>query len=235
MTAASVDGHIVRLRGITRTYASGAGTLAALRGVDLDLPRGVLAALKGRSGSGKTTLLNIIGGLDQPDSGEVVFDGRRLADLSEAERLALRRRQIGFVFQSFGLLPTYSALENVELALRISGTAWRERAGRARECLELVGLERWARHRPPEMSGGQQQRLAIARALAPGPALILADEPTGELDTATSREVYRLLRGLVDRAEATILVATHDPQVDEFADIFMLLEDGQLALITNKP
>jgi ABC-type lipoprotein export system ATPase subunit len=201
----------------------------ALRGVDLTLPRGVLAALKGRSGSGKTTLLNMIGGLDRPTSGTVFFRGIALAALDDGQLTRLRREQLGFVFQSFALLPTYSAFENVELMLRLAGLGRRERDQRARRCLSVVGLEKWMHHRPDEMSGGQQQRLAIARALATRPALILADEPTGELDTQTTRQIFTLFRRLVEKEGITILATTHDPLVDEYADMVYLLKDGRLA------
>jgi ABC-type lipoprotein export system ATPase subunit len=219
---------LVRVQNVTRTYHRDGQEVPALRGVDLALPRGVLAALKGRSGSGKTTLLNIIGGLDRPTSGAVFFEDVSLAELNEAERTRLRRERLGFVFQSFALLPTYSAFENVELVVRLAGLSRRERDERARRCLRVVGLEKWLNHRPDEMSGGQQQRLAIARALATRPALILADEPTGELDTQTTRQIFLLFRSLVEREGLTILLTTHDPLVDEYADLIYVLEDGKL-------
>jgi ABC-type lipoprotein export system ATPase subunit len=222
---------LVRVENVTRVYHSGGQDtpdVHALRGVDLDLPRGVLAALKGRSGSGKTTLLNLIGGLDHPTSGSVTFAGQRLGDLSEGELTLLRRRRIGFVFQSFALLPTYTAFENVEFLLRIAGCSRREQVEGARRYLRAVGLARWMDHRPDEMSGGQQQRLAIARALATRPDLILADEPTGELDTATSRQVFALFHHIVEREGLTILTTTHDPLVDDYADIVFTLQDGRI-------
>lgn len=217
---------LVRTEGVTRVYKSSGQPVYALRGVNLELPRGVLAVLKGRSGSGKTTLLNIMGGLDRPTQGKVIFDGQELERLSEDKLNQLRRQRIGFIFQSFALLPTYSAYENVELALRIAGMSRKEQAEQARRYLRAVGLARWMEHRPDEMSGGQQQRVAIARALATRPDLILADEPTGELDTTTSRQVFSLFRQIVERERITILATTHDPLVDEYADIVYTLCDG---------
>lgn len=217
---------IIHAAGVMRIYRSNGSEVHALRGVELSVPRGVLAALKGRSGSGKTTLLNIIGGLDRPTGGSVQLDGKDLAGLSERQLTLLRRRQIGFVFQSFALLSTYSAFENVELSLRLIGLRRTERIERARRCLRVVGLERWMDHRPDEMSGGQQQRLAIARALSTHPALILADEPTGELDTATSRQIFGLFRSIVDREGITLLATTHDPLIDDYADVIYTLQDG---------
>jgi ABC-type lipoprotein export system ATPase subunit len=219
---------ILRTENVTRTYHTGKQDVHALRGVTMDVPRGVLAALKGRSGSGKTTLLNLLGGLDRPTSGEVYFDDQPLSKLRETQLTHLRRHKIGFIFQSFALLPTYSAYENVEFMLRLSGLKMRERAERTRRYLHVVGLAKWATHRPDEMSGGQQQRLAIARALVTQPALILADEPTGELDTVTTRQILGLFKHVIAREGVTILTTTHDPIVDEYADIIYTLQDGQL-------
>ena len=210
---------LMRTYGVTRVYKSNGQPVFALRGVNLDLPKGVLAVLKGRSGSGKTTLLNILGGLDRPTEGKVVFDGQQLEGLSENQLNQLRRKQIGFIFQSFALLPTYSAFENVELGLRIAGFSRSEQVERSRRYLRAVGLYRWMDHRPDEMSGGQQQRVAIARALATRPDLVLADEPTGELDTSTSRQIFSLFRQIVEKDGVTILATTHDPLVDEYADV----------------
>jgi len=217
---------LVRCVGVTRVYRVGEQEVAALRGVDLAIPTGVFAAVTGRSGSGKTTLLNLIGGLDRPTAGEVYLAGRRLSALSEHELTELRRRQIGFVFQSFALLPTLSAFDNVALPLRIVGTAGRERDARVYHCLELVGLTEWAWHRPYELSGGQQQRLAIARALVNEPHLILADEPTGELDSDTTRQIFDLFRRLVAESEVTVVIATHNPLVGEYAALSIPLRDG---------
>jgi len=219
---------LVRVEALTRVYRVGAQEVHALRGVDLSLPRGKLVALRGRSGSGKTTLLNIIGGLDRPTSGEVYFNGLSLAGLGERELTRLRRHRIGFIFQSFALMPIYSAFENVELLLRIAGVKRRDRFQRARESLRLVGLGRWMDHRPDEMSGGQQQRVAIARALATRPDLILADEPTGELDTTTGRQIFALLHRVTEVEGITVLTVTHDRLIDEYADRVYELLDGRI-------
>ncbi len=220
---------LVRTVGLTRIYRRGRLEVHALRGVDLTLERGVLTAVRGRSGSGKTTLLNLIGGLDRPTAGEVYLEGEPLSRLSEGALTKLRRRCIGFVFQSFALLPTFSAYENVELPLRLLGVDRRERARRVRDALALVGLEPWADHRPYELSGGQQQRLAIARALVTRPRLILADEPTGELDSEAGREVLALLRRIAEEEGVGVLIATHDPAIEEYAAVIHELRDGQLA------
>ena len=166
---------LIRIERVTRVYRAGQQEVPALRGVDLEIPRGILAVLMGRSGSGKTTLLNLIGGLDQPDSGRVYFDGRPLAGMGDNELTLLRRKRIGFVFQSFALMPTYTAFENVEMLLRMNGLSRKDRTQRTRRCLYVVGLANWMGHRPAEMSGGQQQRLSIALAISTRPDLILAD------------------------------------------------------------
>jgi putative ABC transport system ATP-binding protein len=228
LTSNPVDDALIKGVGLHRRYCLGRREVPALQGVDLSISPGKLVALKGRSGSGKTTLLNIIGGLDKPSSGEVIFDGQSLGLLSEAELTSLRRKRIGFVFQSFSLLSLYSAYENVELVLRIVGLTRKEQESRARECLILVGLGKWMQHRPAEMSGGQQQRVAIARALASQPDLILADEPTGELDSETSRQIFLLFRKIVEEKGITVLVATHDQTIDQFADRVVWLEDGRI-------
>ncbi|MCX7681683.1 MAG: ABC transporter ATP-binding protein [Anaerolineae bacterium] len=219
---------LVRCVGLSRIYRVDGREVAALRGVDFSVPAGAFVAVTGRSGSGKTTLLNLIGGLDRPTAGEVYLGGRLLSTLSERERTELWRRQVGFVFQSFALLPTLSAFDNVALPLRITGVNRRERDARAQECLELVGLAEWAGHRPYELSGGQQQRIAIARALVHRPVLILADEPTGELDSATSREIFALLQRLTSEQRVTVIVASHDPLVHEYATWSVRLQDGRI-------
>jgi putative ABC transport system ATP-binding protein len=227
MTATSIE-RAVETLGLTRAYRVEEHTVQALRGVDLCIEPGRFVALKGRSGSGKTTLLNCLGGLDQPTSGVVRVLGEDLAQLDDRRLTEWRRERIGLVFQSFSLLPTLSAYENVELLLRIKGARARERHTRTLACLDLVGLTKWLHHRPYEMSGGQQQRVAIARALANGPRLILADEPTGELDSATAREILALFRRIVDTEGVTLLVVSHDALVDEYADQVLQLKDGQI-------
>ncbi|MCI0396437.1 MAG: ABC transporter ATP-binding protein [Chloroflexi bacterium] len=217
---------VVRAEEVSRIYQVGTRQVAALQGVSLSIAPGRVVALRGRSGSGKTTLLNCIGGLDRPTSGRVWLEGREISRLSERQRVALRRHRIGFVFQSHTLLPTYSAWENVDLMLRLAGVKRRTRQERVRQVLALVGLSRWMDHRPAELSGGQQQRVAIARALATRPALILADEPTGELDSATGQQILALFRHIADHEDTTIVIATHDLAVDAFADEIYLLQDG---------
>jgi ABC-type lipoprotein export system ATPase subunit len=219
---------IVRTQGVTRVYQLGAREIPALRGVDLSIGPGKVVALRGRSGSGKTTLLNCIGGLDRPTSGEVWFEGRNVTRLPEREWVNLRRHRIGFVFQSHALLATYSAQENVDLMLRLAGMKRHDRQRRAEEVLTLMGLAKWMEHRTFELSGGQQQRVAIARAIAPRPSLILADEPTGELDTVTGQQILHLFRRIADQGGTTVLIATHDLAVDAFADEVYHLQDGRI-------
>lgn len=219
---------IVQTRGLERVYRIGERSVQALRGIDLNVVHERFIALKGRSGSGKTTLLNCIGGLDRPTSGQVKVLGRDLSELDE-DRLAMwRRHELGFIFQSFGLLPTLSAYENVDLMLRLVGLPVSERRERTLQCIELVGLTKWMHHRPHEMSGGQQQRVGIARALANHPRLLLADEPTGELDSNTSRDILKLFQEIVAAEHITILMSSHDPLVDKYADEVVLLKDGHI-------
>ncbi len=224
---AASDAMVV-VEDLVRTFGTGDTAVRALRGVSLSVGRGELVALKGRSGSGKTSLLNIVGGLDRPDSGRVTVDGTVLDGLGERELLALRRDRMGFIFQSFGLLPILTAAENVGVPLRLRNTPRREREERVALLLSLVGLEGHAEQRPGEMSGGQQQRVAIARALANRPALIIADEPTGQLDADTGRAVMELLRAVVHSEGVTALVATHDPTLIALADRVLELRDGHV-------
>jgi len=219
---------VIETRDLWRVYPSkmNADGIPALRGVNLDVQPGAFVALKGRSGSGKTTLLNCLAGLDRPTSGGVHVLGHDLMQMSDQELTRWRREQIGLVFQSFGLLPTLSAYENIELLLRIKGDEYDVRHKRALECLEIVGLSRWRDHRPYEMSGGQQQRVAIARALANRAQLILADEPTGELDSKTTRELLAFFRELVERQQITMLMVSHDSLVDQYVHQVLTLKDG---------
>ena len=219
---------LLQAEAVSRTFETLGGQVLALQGVSLSIPKGSLVALKGRSGSGKTTLINILGGLDQPTSGEVIFNGQNLGDLGDEALTRLRCEQIGFVFQSFALLPTFSAYENVEFALRLANQPLSVCQSRAIQCLKVVGLANRRNSRPDELSGGQQQRVAIARALANHPRLILADEPTGELDTRTSRQIFRIFRSLVQQEGYTILVTSHDPLIDEVADYIYELKDGKV-------
>jgi len=224
-------GFVIETKNLWRTYPlrnNNQGGIAALRGVNLRVQQGRFIALKGRSGSGKTTLLNCLAGLDQPTSGTIRVLGHDLVQMSEQDLTVWRREQIGLVFQSFGLLPTLSAYENIELLLRIQGVAHAIRHQRALECLEVVGLKDWRNHRPYEMSGGQQQRVAVARALANRAKLILADEPTGELDSKTTQELLSFFRKLVEDEKITLLMVSHDPLVDQHADQVLYLKDGIL-------
>jgi putative ABC transport system ATP-binding protein len=223
-----VAAEMVRVERVSRRFPVAGGDVWALREVDLVVERGQFMALIGRSGSGKTTLLNIIAGLDLPTEGRVILDGDELGKLNEGQRTILRRRKIGFVFQSFGLLPLLSAEENVELALRIAGAGARERGRRAREVLDLVGLGARRKHRPYELSGGEQQRVAIARAIANNPPLILADEPTGELDSTTALQVFELLEQISRELGTTIVTTTHDQLVMEHVHHVVELADGRV-------
>ncbi|MEU3447992.1 ABC transporter ATP-binding protein [Streptomyces thermolilacinus] len=217
---------MVRVEDLRRSYGSGAAAVHALRGVSFEVARGELVALKGRSGSGKTTLLNLVGGLDTPDGGRVAVDGTDLADLGEEGLLELRRDRVGFVFQSFALIPILTAAENVGVPMRMRRADPAEREERVRLLLSMVGLADHAEQRPTEMSGGQQQRVAIARALANRPALLLADEPTGQLDAETGRAMMELLRAVVRGEGVTALVATHDAALLDLADRVLELHDG---------
>jgi putative ABC transport system ATP-binding protein len=221
--------QVIITQDLWRTYQTGIQQeVHALRGVNLSVTRGSYLALKGRSGSGKTTLLNCIGGLDKPTRGSVRVFNLELKDLEDEDLTNFYRRNVGFIFQAFGLTPIYSAIENVEIVLQIAGMGYNSRRQRAEHCLERVGLADWMHHRVHELSGGQQQRVAIARALANQPRLILADEPTGKLDTSTAREIFALFREIVAQEEVTILIAAHDPLVDEYVDEVMQLSDGQI-------
>ena len=219
---------LVDVRDIERTFGSGRTAAHALRGVSFTVRRGQLTALCGRSGSGKTTLLNVIGGLDMPTRGTVTVAGREVTRMSEPERMELRRDTVAFIFQSFGLIPMLSTAENVGIPLRITGTPSADRDQRVAMMLEIVGLSEHATHRPDELSGGQQQRVAIARALAGRPQLLIADEPTSQLDLETGRQIMRLLLTVVRSEGITALVATHDEALMDLADEIIRLEDGQI-------
>ncbi len=219
---------LVEARELERIYVAGGERVAALRGVSLALWPGRVAVLRGRSGAGKTTLLNLIAGLDEPTAGTILLFGQELATLSERERTVLRRESLGFVFQAAHLFPSLTALENVEVPLRLARADTNERRQRAAEALALVGLAGRARHRALELSGGEQQRVAIARALAHAPKLVLADEPTGNLDSQTGKMILQLMRRIAVEQNIAFLVATHDPQATEIADDVYNLHDGIL-------
>jgi putative ABC transport system ATP-binding protein len=219
---------MVETRGLSRDYEMPGGVIHAVRDVSLRVGRGQLVALRGRSGSGKTTLLSMVGALDRPTRGSVSVDGMAISDLPESQLNGFRRRNVGFIFQAFGLMPILSAAENVEVPLRLVRTEPRERDRRVHELLEMVGLGDRANHRPHELSGGEQQRVAIARALANQPALLLADEPTGQLDSQTGRGIMLLLQHLVRGEGMTAIVATHDPMLIDLADSVIELQDGRV-------
>jgi putative ABC transport system ATP-binding protein len=220
---------LLTVRGVHRTFGDGPAVVHALRDISFEVEPGTMVALVGRSGSGKTTLLNVIGGLDRPDTGSVSVDGVEVTGLDEDGLSRLRREKVSYVFQTFGLIPVLSAAENVGVPLRLARTGQKERERRVELLLELVGLADHARQRPGELSGGQQQRVAIARALAASPRLLVADEPTGQLDAETGLAVMALIRGVVESEGVTALVSTHDPVMMELADRVIHIADGQLA------
>ena len=215
----------VRATGIEKTYHQGEDVIRALRGVDITVGKGEFLAVTGASGSGKSTLLHILGGLDRPASGEVFLDGDSLSVLSDEELALVRRRRLGFVLQFFNLLPTLSAAENAAFPLLLDGVV--DATERAEAALDEVGLAARAGHRPSQLSGGEQQRVALARALVTGPAVVFADEPTGNLDSVTGEEILKLLRKTADKGQ-TIVMVTHDPTIAAFADRMVVLRDGVL-------
>ncbi|MET7465911.1 ABC transporter ATP-binding protein [Nonomuraea sp. NPDC005501] len=219
---------LVVVEGLRKVYRTGPKEVVALREVTFEAFPGELIAIRGRSGSGKTTLLNQIGGLDRPDAGRVVVAGQEVTAMAEDDLVGLRRDVVGFVFQSFGLVPVLSAAENVGVPMRLTRTPAAEREERVRMLLALVGLERHGNQRPYELSGGQRQRVAIARALANRPRLLVADEPTGQLDSQTGRQIMELIRALVRGEGVTALVATHDPGLITLADRVLEIADGVL-------
>ena len=220
--------RVVATVDLNRSFHLAGEDVHALRGVSLNVLPGQFIAVVGRSGSGKTTLLNLMAGLDKPSSGQVLFQERDMAELGDRQLTELRRTRLGFVFQSFGLLPLLSAYENVELPLRISGVGARERNRRTEEVLEIVGLVRRSHHRPYELSGGEQQRVAIARAIVHEPVLILADEPTGELDSVNARAIFGLFKEMVKERGISVVAATHDSTLLAMADQVVRLTDGRL-------
>ncbi|MCE7984317.1 MAG: ABC transporter ATP-binding protein [Caldilinea sp. CFX5] len=228
MSGTNYQGYAIETADLKRIYKLGDQEVHALRGINLQIAPGQFVALKGRSGSGKTTLLNCLSGLDQPTGGTIRIFGEEIGGWNERKLTAWRREQVGFIFQSLGLLPALSAYENVELILRMNKRKPKERHQITTECLELVGIGKWADHRPYEMSGGQQQRVAIARALANHPKLLIADEPTGELDSKTAREVLSLFKRIIRERNMTMLMATHDSLVDDYVDQILHLQDGQI-------
>ena len=220
--------HLIRLRGVTKTYGSGAIAFQALKGIDLDIDRGEFVAIMGPSGSGKSTVMNLLGCLDTPSSGEYAFDGIPVQRLDRDARARLRRHHLGFVFQGFNLLARTSALENVELPLLYRGEPAAVRREASMAALAQVGLGEWADHTPAELSGGQQQRVAIARAIVTRPTVLLADEPTGNLDSERSREIMELLVRLNTEQGITVLMVTHEPDMAAFARRIVHFRDGRV-------
>ncbi|TFW21425.1 ABC transporter ATP-binding protein [Massilia arenosa] len=220
---------LMALAAITKSFTLGSATIHALRGVDMSIRRGETVAVTGPSGSGKSTLLNLCGLLDQPDGGEVWFDGAALRNASETSRAQLRRAAIGFVFQSFNLVPVMSAADNVDYPLYLLGVPPRERAERVARALDRVGLSGFAKHRPDQLSGGQRQRVAIARAIVKNPRLVIADEPTANLDAATAAQVISLMKQLAHEQGTSFVIATHDDRMLAHCDRALMLDDGVLA------
>ncbi|TNJ68130.1 ABC transporter ATP-binding protein [Paenibacillus hemerocallicola] len=219
---------ILKAVGIKRVFGRGTAAVHALKGANLSIPYGRLVALKGRSGSGKTTLINMLGALDFPTEGAIYFCGQEITTLGEKTRNQLRRTQMGFIFQSFALMPLMSAYENVEFGLRIAGIPTKQHRELAERALDNVGLKARMSHRPFEMSGGEQQRTAIARAIAHRPKLLLADEPTAELDSKMGLQIIKIFKDLVLQEGMTIVITTHDPAIMEIVDQVYALEDGQI-------
>jgi len=219
---------LFRLSGITKTYGQGEATFQALRGIDLEIPRGQFVAVMGPSGSGKSTLMNILGCLDTPTSGEYIFDGQHVERFDSIQRSLLRRHHHGFIFQGFNLLARTSALENVELPLLYRGMPRKERDALAAEALAAVGLEGKLRNTPSELSGGQQQRVAIARAIVTNPVVLFADEPTGNLDTQTSEDVMALIQRLNTERGITVLMVTHETDIAAHAQRIVRVKDGRI-------
>jgi putative ABC transport system ATP-binding protein len=224
---------IVETRSLSKQYGAGETAVAALRAVSLRVEPGAFVAVMGPSGCGKSTLLQLLGGLDRPTSGDVLIEGRALARLSDDDLTALRRRRIGFVFQTYNLLPVLSAVENAALPLTLDGVRQAEAHARAAAWLERVGLGDRLHHRPAQLSGGQQQRVAVARALVTEPALVLADEPTGNLDSRSADAIAQLLRQVADEWGRSVLMVTHDPRIAAYADRIVFLKDGTIVEETH--
>jgi len=219
---------VIHVENLEKTYQLGRVLIPALRGVSFVVDKGEFTVVMGPSGSGKTTLLNLIGAIDKPTSGRVFIDGKDITTLGEGELTKLRRHKIGFIFQFYNLIPALTAVENVELPMLTAGMPRKEASKKALQLLEMVGLKERAEHLPDELSGGEQQRVAIARALANKPSVILADEPTGDLDTKTGMEVVRVLYDVAKEQNATVIVVTHDPIIAEKADRLIHMRDGQI-------
>mgnify|MGYP006279737665 FL=1 len=221
--------NIVQIDKVKKTYKQGKVEVSALKGIDLDIAKGEFVALAGPSGSGKTTLLNIIGGLDLPDSGNVILDGNSYSQMKQSELSELRLQKVGFIFQAYNLIPVLSALENVEFVMLLQGVEKKERRQRARKVLDDVGLKGMYDRRPAELSGGQQQRVAVARALVAGPAIILADEPTANLDSQTGQGLLEMMKEMNEKKSVTFIFSTHDDLVMDYAKRLIQIRDGLIA------
>jgi putative ABC transport system ATP-binding protein len=219
---------IIKTSNVGKKFQSGKETIDALKGISIGIEKGKLTILKGRSGSGKTTLMNLMGALDKPTSGQIIFDDKDITKMSERSCDLLRRTNIGFIFQSVALISMMSAYENIEFGLRVAGFDVKNRRIRSEECLQLVGLGKRMHHRPNELSGGEQQRVAVARAMAHRPQIVFADEPTAELDTHMGLQIVKLFKELVISEGITVLMTTHDPGMMEVADRIFTLEDGEI-------
>ncbi len=225
---------IIRIKDVKKFYRMGAETIAAVNGLSLSIRQGEVCCLFGKSGSGKSTLLNLIAGLEKPTSGQIIFNKKHIERMNEDQLAQFRQKYVGFVFQSYNLLPTLTAMENVTLPLIFRGVPVQERNERAMEMLKAVGLEGRANHKPSEMSGGQQQRVSIARAFINSPQVVFADEPTGNLDTKTTYEMMDLITGLAKKNNQTLVIVTHDMELSEYADRIVVMMDGKIERIDEK-
>lgn len=229
-----MEENIIRIRNVKKIYQMGSESIPAINGISLNIHRGEVCCLLGKSGSGKSTLLNLIAGLEKPTEGQIVFHKKHIERMNEDQLADFRRQYVGFVFQSYNLLPTLTALENVTLPLIFQGVPQKERNEQAMEMLKAVGLEERAQHKPHEMSGGQQQRVSIARAFVNQPPVIFADEPTGNLDTKTTYEMMDLITGMAKKNHQTLVIVTHDLELSEYADRIVVLQDGRIEKIQKR-
>ena len=226
------DSALIDVRNVKKVYHVGTVDVHALRGVDLQVASGDICSIIGRSGSGKSTMLNVLAGLEQVSGGEIVIAGKHLERMTQGELILFRQKRVGFIFQSFNLMPYYSALENVARPLSFSGVPLAQRTKRAKQMLDVVGLSTHMKHKPSELSGGQQQRVGIARALVTNPSIVFADEPTGNLDSNTSDEVMQVIINIMREQKKTLVMVTHDPHIAEYGDKVVHLLDGRITDIT---
>lgn len=225
--------YVIRVKDLYKVYRLGENRVRALNGVEFDIDRGVFCAIVGTSGSGKSTLLNMMAGLEPPTKGEIVIAGQHIEKMNESQLVTFRREHVGFIFQSYNLMPTMTSIENVALPLAFRGMDKKKRNLLAEKALELVGLERYKNNLPNQMSGGQQQRVGIARALVLNPEIVFADEPTGNLDSRTSEDVMKLMQRIVDEKKQTLIMVTHDDHLASYADIMIRISDGQIVEIID--